>query len=61
MGTVYAAYDPTLDRRVALKLLRTERATERARERLVREAKFLARLAHPNVVTVCSARTVARG
>ena len=49
-GTVYAAYDPTLDRKVALKLLRT-RGEEEART-VLREARALAQLDHPNVVTV---------
>ena len=55
MGIVYAAYDPHLDRRVALKILRTAmvgRRGQAARERLIREAKTLARLSHPNVITV---------
>jgi len=53
MGVVYAAYDPNLDRRVALKLLHPGRArTEKARTRLWREAQALAKLAHPNVVAV---------
>ncbi|MFP2913145.1 protein kinase domain-containing protein, partial [Pyxidicoccus sp. 3LFB2] len=53
MGDVYAAYDPELDRQVALKLLRPEgRHLEELRSRLLREAQALARLAHPNVVTV---------
>ncbi len=53
MGEVYAAYDPELDRRVALKLLRPEgRHLEELRLRLLREAQALARLAHPHVVTV---------
>lgn len=48
MGTVYAAYDPELDRRIALKLLhRSMRET-----RLLREGKALARLTHPNIVSV---------
>jgi tetratricopeptide (TPR) repeat protein len=56
MGAVYAAYDPDLDRRVAIKLLHVEhsgddRATE-ARARMLREAQALARLNHPNVITV---------
>jgi serine/threonine-protein kinase len=53
MGVVYAAYDPKLDRRIALKALRsTTGRDEAARGRLVREAKAMARLSHPNVVTV---------
>ena len=54
MGVVYSAYDPQLDRRVALKLLRSsgEPNRPRARERLLREAKALAQLSHPNVVPV---------
>jgi tetratricopeptide (TPR) repeat protein len=50
MGRVYAAYDDELDRRVALKLMR--RRSESASRRMIREAKALARLSHPNVVTV---------
>ena len=55
MGVVYAAYDPELDREVAIKLLRLHAAdgdTLPARTRLLREAQAMARLAHPNVVTV---------
>jgi eukaryotic-like serine/threonine-protein kinase len=51
MGVVYAAYDYGLDRRIALKLVR-DRGGEAARARLVREAQALAKLSHPNVVTV---------
>ncbi len=58
MGIVYRAHDPQLDREVAIKLLR--RATGDAlssagRARLVREAQAMARLSHPNVVTVFDA------
>ena len=51
MGTVYAAYDPVLDRKVAVKLLRGSQS-EKARARLLREAQAMARVSHPNVVTV---------
>lgn len=52
MGVVYSAYDPELDRKVALKLLHANSRSERARARLLREAKAIARISHPNVVTV---------
>ena len=62
MGVVYAAYDPELDRKVALKLLLPEvtggrsrdrsHSLEEARARFVREAHALARLSHPNVVAI---------
>ncbi len=56
MGVVYAAFDPDLDRKVALKVLHPERldgaAGSRGHARLIREAKAMAKLAHPNVVTV---------
>jgi len=56
MGLVYLAYDPSLDRKVAIKLLRpagdgVEPAAE-AHARLHREAQALAKLSHPNVVAV---------
>ncbi len=51
MGVVHAAFDPDLERRIALKVLRTAE-TDDARGRLLREARAMARLAHPNVVTV---------
>ncbi|MBA3538390.1 MAG: protein kinase, partial [Deltaproteobacteria bacterium] len=51
MGVVYAAFDPDLERRVALKVLR-EGIADEAEQRLLREARAMARLAHPNVVTV---------
>lgn len=67
MGVVYAAYDSELDRKVALKLLRTERPPDagsptgaagatregpNATARLLDEARVMAKLAHPNVVAV---------
>jgi len=53
MGFVYAGYDPQLDRQVALKVLHPERNHEKhAHDRLIREARALARLDHRNVVTV---------
>jgi tetratricopeptide (TPR) repeat protein/predicted Ser/Thr protein kinase len=55
MGVVYKAYDPRLDRSVALKLLRRGRSSPTSDLRLLREAKTLAQLRHPNVVTVYDA------
>lgn len=54
MGVVYAAYDPELDRKVAVKMLlpREGGSSEAARSRLLREAQALAKLSHPNVVAV---------
>jgi len=53
MGMVYAAYDPELDRKVALKVLHPESPPhERAHERLLKEARALARLDHANVVAI---------
>ena len=51
MGTVWLARDEKLDRRVALKLVRgsNERASQRMR---IREARGLARIAHPNVIAI---------
>ncbi len=51
MGLVVSAYDPELDRRVALKLLRGAHDEAHA-TRLRAEARALARLSHPNVVAV---------
>jgi len=52
MGVVWAAYDPELDRRVAIKLLHAHRDDTRGRARLALEARAMAKLSHPNVVTV---------
>jgi serine/threonine protein kinase len=53
MGVVYRAHDFALDRRVSLKLLRsTGQDPEARRARLVAEAQALARVSHPNVLTV---------
>jgi serine/threonine protein kinase len=54
MGVVFAAYDPQLDRKVALKVLRANLGSnaKEARARLKREAQAIARLSHPNVVGV---------
>ena len=55
MGVVYAAYDPELDRKVAIKLIYGESDPDRvhrSQEMLRREAQALAKLAHPNIVAI---------
>ena len=53
MATVYKAYDPEIDRTIAIKVLKPELArNEDYRVRFVREAKGAGTLSHPNIVTV---------
>ncbi|MEM9553498.1 MAG: protein kinase [Acidobacteriota bacterium] len=52
MGVVYAAFDPRLERRVAMKRVATRADNARRRRRLRREARLMARLAHPAIVQV---------
>ena len=55
MGEVYRAHDLKLDRDVALKILPRSLSDDRTRRlRLDREARLLAALNHPNIVTVYS-------
>ncbi len=54
MGVVYAAWDPELDRKVALKLVRPDRAGSDP-HRTLHEAQAIARLSHPNVIAVYDA------
>ncbi len=51
-GNVYQAFDPRLDRDVALKLLRQADPSERVMRRFFREARATSRLDHPNIVAV---------
>ncbi len=55
MGEVYKAFDPTLQRTVALKTVRPGIESREYLDRLYREAQACARLAHPNIVTVFEA------
>ncbi len=62
MGEVYAAHDPELDRKVAIKLLRagSESESPDGRLRLMREAQAIARVSHPNVVVVYDVGTLGK-
>ncbi len=62
MGVVYSAFDEELDRRVAIKVVRGIRSlNESARQRMLREAKAMAKLSHPNVVQVYQAGLFEQG
>ncbi len=52
MGAVFAAHDPMLNRTVAIKVLRRQLTHAAYAARMVREAQSLAKLSHPNVVSV---------
>ncbi|MBK7826715.1 serine/threonine-protein kinase [Nannocystis sp.] len=60
MGVVYTAYDPRLDRRVALKVMHARPGAQASdvATRLLREAQALAKLSHPNVVAVHDANAL---
>src|SRR5438067_6589381 len=61
MGVVYAAFDPELDRKVAIKLLQAKPGGSDSggdQAWIVREAQAMARLAHPNVVAVYDVGTL---
>src|SRR5512145_321695 len=55
MGTVYRAYDTLLDRPVAIKVLQASALSPEGRARLLREARAVAKLNHPNIMTVFDA------
>jgi tetratricopeptide (TPR) repeat protein/predicted Ser/Thr protein kinase len=62
MGVVFAAWDPDLGRRVAIKLLRTDKqqpdGPSRGQARLLREAQAMARVSHPHVISVYDVGTL---
>ena len=55
MGTVHRAFDTTLEREVAVKLVTGYEMESEGRARLLKEAKSIAQLNHPNIVTVYDA------
>jgi serine/threonine protein kinase len=65
MGTVFAAWDPQLGRRVAIKLLRMDKQHAESRSvgqaRLLREAQAMARVTHPHVISVFDVGTLGEG
>ncbi len=58
-GEVYRAWDTRLDREVALKLLPTSAADESHATSIIEEGRLLARVRHPNVVTIYGAERIA--
>jgi serine/threonine-protein kinase len=52
MGVVYRAFDPLLQRVVALKLIATLEADQELRERFFREARAAGQLSHKNIITI---------
>jgi serine/threonine-protein kinase len=66
MGIVYRAYDPKLERQIALKVVRSKVSGENLSEgqieerqlRMIREARSLARLMHPNIVAIYDVGTI---
>ena len=54
-GDVYRAWDPTLDRQVALKILRHR---DSSTDDVVEEGRLMARVRHPNVITIYGAQRI---
>jgi eukaryotic-like serine/threonine-protein kinase len=61
MGEVYLGHDTVLDRAVAIKLIGARNPDARSRERFLVEARAIARLSHPNVVTIFRVGMTAEG
>jgi eukaryotic-like serine/threonine-protein kinase len=57
-GDVYRAWDTRLDREVALKILRRQESSESSGSTVIEEGRLLARVRHPNVVTVYGAERI---
>ena len=58
MGIVYRAFDPQLGRPIALKVVRPVVASPESQARLIREAQAMAKVTHPNVITVHDAGAI---
>src|SRR5262245_5227456 len=61
MGEVYLGHDTVLDRAVAIKLIGSRNPDAASRERFLTEARAIARLSHPNVVTIFRVGTTGDG
>ena len=57
-GDVHRAWDPRLDREVALKLLRSDVLADGPGSAVIEEGRLLARVRHPNVVTIYGAEPI---
>lgn len=57
-GDVYRAWDPALDREVALKILRRRDRGDADEARVIEEGRLMARVRHPNVVTIYGAQRI---
>lgn len=61
MGKVYLAHDTLLDRQVAIKVIGTSDADAGSRDRFLTEARAVARLSHPNVISIYRVGTTRDG
>jgi serine/threonine-protein kinase len=61
MGVVYRAYDPSLGRNVAVKVIRAERMDAVVRDRFMAESRVAAQLEHPNIVPIYDVGKTADG
>lgn len=61
MGKVYLAHDTLLDRQVAIKVIGASHADAGSRDRFLTEARAVARLSHPNVISIYRVGTTSDG
>ena len=54
-GVVYLATDPQLERNVAIKTIKLENPTPNIKQQLLKEAKIVAKLQHPNIIPLYEA------
>jgi len=54
-GVVYLATDPQLERNVAIKTIELAKPTPKVKEQLLKEAKTVGKLQHPNIITLYEA------